>query len=140
VPKFDIYGQMDEMAIVYGNSIGVSFPDLIIPTRSPKCTFRNNTANESFTVYLLDPPGTYQLSSSGGSVAPTTYGLPAGRELVLPPGLYIVKSSNGGTVYPGQETGLFVERCGVMSNFGYYSPDDDVWETIADISPMFFAY
>jgi hypothetical protein len=145
-PRFDIYGYTDGMGIIYGNPIGVSLPDLVIPHRNAKCTFENRTTNQSFRVYLLDPPGTYRTSSSsGGSVPAVTYDLPAGRRLTLPPGLYIVGSSNGDTVYPNRASAdgrvdLYVQGCNIESQGGYYSEDTGNWIIVVDISPAFFAY
>jgi hypothetical protein len=146
VPRFDIYGHTDGMGIIYGNPIGVSLPDLVIPHRNAKCTFENRTANQSFRVYLLDPPGTYRASSlSGGSVPAVTYDLPAGRRLSLPPGLYIVGSSNGNTVYPNRASpdgrvDLYVQGCNILSQGGYYSEGAQDWVITVDISPAFLAY
>jgi hypothetical protein len=137
VPRFDIHGHTNNMAIVQGNPIGVSLPDLIIPSRNDKCVFENRTTNQRFTVYLLDPPGTYSASRSGTPIPPTTYNLPAGARLRLPPGLYIVSSSSGNAVLPG--TDLYVRSCNVMSRFSYESEHGNEI-VIADISPIFFAY
>jgi len=146
VPRFDIHGRMDGMGIVQGNPIGVGLPDLVITSRNPKCTFRNQTANQRFTVYLLDPPGVYPASSlSGGSVPAQTYDLPAGGTLTLPPGLYIVGSSNGNTVYPNAASpsgavDLEVRGCSILSKGGYYNPDTGNETITVNISPAFFAY
>jgi len=147
VPRFDIHGRMDGMGIIQGNPIGVSLPNLVIPARSnDKCIFENNTTDKRFTVYLLDPPGIYQASSlSGGSVPARSYDLPAGARLRLPPGLYIVGSSNGNTVYPNSassdgRTDLYVRNCSILSQGGYYNQEAEDWVITVDISPAFFAY
>jgi hypothetical protein len=98
--QFNPYGYTDGMAIVAGNPIGIEVPSLIIPSRNPKCTFKNRTSNE-ITVYLLDPPGTYSLSSlPGGMVPAQTSRLSPGASATYPPGFYLVLDSRGRVVYP----------------------------------------
>jgi hypothetical protein len=137
VVQFSPYGYTDGMAIVSGSPIGIGLPDLIIPPRSPKCTFKNNTSNQTFTVYLLDPPGTYSLSSlPGGMVPAQTSQLSPGASATYPPGFYLVQDPSGGIVYPYPSNGgsLSVTGCTLQSRFNRGT------EEIAIISPGFLAY
>ncbi len=142
VPKFNIHGQNNEdvMAIVQGDPIGVSLPNLVIPNRRPKCVFKNETIYQDFRVYLLDPPGVYSLSpSSPGRVRNELYRLPKRWSLTLPPGLYFVQKEGPpfwDEVYPNTGAGLKVENCTVQSRF----PRVRITSNEADIFPAFFAY
>ena len=142
VPQFSIYGSMDKMAIIsLSQTIGVNAPDLIIPSRSSKCTFKNDTNNQRLTVYLLDPPGTYSPSSLyGGAVPAQTSELAPNTSASYPPGFYlVVKSSTTNFVAPNAGQGLTVQGCSATSTFYTRDSDGTVTDT-SDISPMFFAY
>jgi hypothetical protein len=127
----------DGMAIVAGSSIGIGrLPSLTIPSRSPKCTFKNNSSNYTYTVYLLDPPGTYSLSSlPGGMVPAQTSQLNPRASAVYPPGFYLVLDSSGGVVYPGGN--LSITGCTYRESWAFGSGDDI---EVASISPGFLAY
>ncbi len=137
VPQFSIYGSMDRMAIVSQNTIGVRPPNLVIPSRNSRCTFRNETRDQRFTVYLLDPPGTYSASSPyGGSIFPQTSELGPGASASYPPGFYLVARGGSTTdfVAPNSGRGLTVQGCRTISDFY-----DEDWGG-ANISPAFLAY
>ncbi len=140
VPQFSIHGYTDRMAIVSSNTIGVRPPDLVIPPRNSRCTFRNETRDQRFTVYLLDPPGTYSASSPyGGSIFPQTSELGPGASASYPPGFYLVAKSGSTTdfVTPNAGRGLTVRGCSTTSDF--YTRDPDGVER-TNISPAFLAY
>ncbi len=137
VPQFSIHGYTDGMAIVSPNTIGVRPPDLVIPPRNSRCTFRNETRDQRFTVYLLDPPGTYSASSPyGGTIFPQTSELGPGASASYPPGFYLVARGGSTTdfVTPDSGRGLTVQGCRAISEFY-----DEDWGG-ANISPAFLAY
>ncbi len=129
VVQFSPHGYTDGMAIVSGRSTGtIWLPDLIIPPRSPKCTFKNDSS-ETLTVYLLDPPGTYSPSSLlGGTVPAQASQLPPGASANYPPGFYLVQDSSGRD-YP--HSLLNITGCVTRSSFE---------EEAVSISPGFLAY
>jgi hypothetical protein len=128
---------MDGMAIVSQSNIGVRAPDLVIPARNSRCTFRNDTNDQRFTVYLLDPPGTYSASSPyGGTVFAQVSELAPRASASYPPGFYLVARSGSTTdfVTPNAGRGLTVQSCTTTSNF--YNEDSGG----TNISPAFLAY
>jgi len=136
--QFSPNGYTDRMAIVSGSPIGIGgLPDLTIPYRNPKCTFKNNSSDKTFTVYFLDPPGTYSLSSlPGGMIPAQTSQLAPGASAVYPPGFYLVQDSSGSVVYPNSNGGgLSVTGCALRSSFY-----NRATEETAMISPGFLAY
>jgi hypothetical protein len=140
VPQFSMNASTDGMAIVSPNTIGVRPPDLVIPPRNARCTFRNETSDQRFTVYLLDPPGTYSASSvHGGSILPQTSELGPGASASYPPGFYLVtRASTTDFVTPNAGRGLTVRGCSTTSSFYHRDPDGVSGET--NISPAFLAY
>jgi hypothetical protein len=137
VPQFSIYGSMDQMAIISQDTIGVRPPDLVIPSRNSRCTFRNETNDQRFTVYLLDPPGSYSaFSPYGGTVFAQASELAPRASASYPPGFYLVTRSGSATdfITPNAGRGLTVQNCRTISDF--YDSD---WGG-ADISPAFLAY
>jgi len=141
VPQFSISGYMDGMAIVSQNNIGVRAPDLVIPPRNPRCTFRNETNDQRFTVYLLDPPGTHSASSPyGGSVFAQVSELGPRASASYPPGFYLVaRGSTTDFIAPNAGRGLTVQGCSTASSFYHRDPDGGL-SGGADISPAFLAY
>jgi hypothetical protein len=136
--QFSPNGYTDGMAIVSGSPIGIGgLPDLIIPYRNPKCTFKNNSSDKTFTVYFLDPPGTYSLSSlPGGMIPAQTSQLVPGASAVYPEGFYLVQDSSGSFVYPNSDGGgLSVTGCTVLSSFYNRATEETVI-----IDPGFLAY
>ena len=131
--QFSPNGYTDGMAIVSGNPIGIGgVPDLTIPYRAPKCTFENNSRGKTFTVYFLDPPGTYSLSSlPGGMIPAQTSQLAPGASAVYPPGFYLVQDSSGSVVSPGG----FLRISGCTYGGSFRAGED-----AATIYPGFVAY
>ena len=142
VPQFSIYGYTDRMAIVSQDNIRVTAPDLVIPSRNSRCTFRNETNDQRFTVYLLDPPGTYSASSPyGGTVFAQVSELAPRTSASYPPGFYLVAKSGSTTdfITPNAGRGLTVQGCRTTSEFHNRDPDGTRWGG-ANISPAFLAH